>query len=269
MYEPVNGSTRVYSGHSSYGSGSWQPVYHCSGLTVPSWPRTTTLSSVKHVGDATPPAAPLSAPLPPLPSASPPAAFLQPRQQRLRALMLRSEGRAAGRVQRQWRAHRKGGAEKAGSSAGDEAADYGRVLSQGVARADVLERRGEWRRASETLADAMLHAKRLHDRLISARAAERIQRWARRATVAAAERKRAAAAARVQALARGRAGRLVAMGRRVGTVRLGVIFGGGDASPFRLQLELAPPFTPAFDAPPVFEVAQGLPPPLARGGDET
>ena len=76
-------------------------------------------------------------------------------------------------------------------------------------------------------------------------------------------------AARVQALARGRAGRLVAMGRRVGTVRLGVIFGGGDASPFRLQLELAPPFTPAFDAPPVFEVAQGLPPPLARGGDET
>ena len=53
------------------------------------------------------------------------------------------------------------------------------------------------------------------------------------------------------------------------TVRLGVIFGGGDASPFRLQLELAPPFTPAFDAPPVFEVAQGLPPPLARGGDET
>ena len=53
------------------------------------------------------------------------------------------------------------------------------------------------------------------------------------------------------------------MGRRVGTVRLGVIFGGGDASPFRLQLELAP-FTPAFDAPPVFEVAQGLPPPLAR-----
>ena len=59
------------------------------------------------------------------------------------------------------------------------------------------------------------------------------------------------------------------MGRRVGTVRLGVIFGGGDASPFRLQLELAPPFTPAFDAPPVFEVAQGLPPPLARGADET
>ena len=36
-----------------------------------------------------------------------------------------------------------------------------------------------------------------------------------------------------------------------------------------VQLELAPPFTPAFDAPPVFEVAQGLPPPLARGGDET
>ena len=86
---------------------------------------------------------------PPLPSASPPTAFLQPRQQRLRALMLR----AAGRVQRQWRAHQ--GAEEAGSSAGDEAADYGRVLAGRARRrssaAAVAARVG-------TLADAMLHA---------------------------------------------------------------------------------------------------------------